>query len=136
MPDLKPGSYKLAQDVKNPNPDRRHRHNWKKREVWEKGTVLVVSDDGPAPDPGLPVVQVLVISRPSKFDHILLKSEVGQLLAAQLVPMAERPSDWLKREHSLGSAPSILDYLVRTGRLTDEEVKAAYVASCADDSEG
>jgi hypothetical protein len=38
---LKPGTYVLTQDVKNPEPDRRVTRDWTKQPTWEKGLRLV-----------------------------------------------------------------------------------------------
>lgn len=42
---LMPGYYKLQEDVKNPHPDRRTRHDWIHQEIWKKGTLLRVIED-------------------------------------------------------------------------------------------
>lgn len=93
--------------------------------------VLVVEDitTPPPAELGLPHIPVLHIGRPGRgFDTISLKSEAGQLLAAHLEPMVEKPSDWLKREHGTNLAPSILDHLVKSGKLAHADVRAAYEA--------
>lgn len=40
---LKPGTYTLTRDVRNPRPDRRHKDDWSKWPIWEAGTEFLVS---------------------------------------------------------------------------------------------
>lgn len=41
---LKPGIYKLTQDVTNPNPDRRLRRDWRGLPVWSSGQEFLVEE--------------------------------------------------------------------------------------------
>jgi len=42
--DIPPGTYKLARDVQNPTPDRRHTRDWRKMPVWNQGSRFVVKE--------------------------------------------------------------------------------------------
>lgn len=42
---LKPGTYKLTQDVVNPRPDKRKRNDWTAAPFFEAGSTIVVLDD-------------------------------------------------------------------------------------------
>jgi len=39
---LKPGTYKLTRDIKNPKPDRRVKEDWRAHPVWKAGTEFLV----------------------------------------------------------------------------------------------
>lgn len=133
---LEPGTYRLTETVTNPRPDRRHRYKWRLWPKWEKGMTLVVSDMSMPPPEGLPRTPRLEFTRPGGLEGIPVKGATGQLLAAKVVRLEETPSNWLQREHGITLAPRILDHLVRTGALTDAQVRAAYEACNAADPEG
>lgn len=42
---LEPGNYKLAHDVKNPEPDRRVKGDWRSWPVWPAGAEFIVASD-------------------------------------------------------------------------------------------
>lgn len=41
---IAPGSYTLARDVKNPEPDRREKYDWRKRPMWKTGAQFIVRE--------------------------------------------------------------------------------------------
>lgn len=56
---LKPGTYVLPCDVTNPEPDRRHKRDWREFPVWKKGEEFVVEQD--ARDSGTVYTRIMLV---------------------------------------------------------------------------
>lgn len=118
-PNLKPGTYSLVQNVENPKPDRRMRHDWRAEPLFKAGRTFIVSLEP----------EGLAVRAADGWAHQWLYIEhhsIGRALVnAGLRPVAEAPSDYLRREAWEHLAPSVLDRLHAMGAITMDQVVAA-----------
>lgn len=127
---LEPGTYRLRQDVKNPHPDKRVRHDWRCFAVWEAGMIFRVEEHPLATDvPPRGIGHKAHRVWHGAYGHQSFDSwnEKWEWLAPHLERLEEKPSDWIKREHGSmsGGALGALDLLVEDGVLTMEKVQEA-----------
>lgn len=120
---LKPGYYRLTCDVTNPHPDRRKTREITAAPVWKKGTRFAVREQ--LRDVNTPVLTIefaddrhAILTRRYEWD------EAFKVIAPHLDPIAP---DLYLTLHKLmvHDSRSILDRLVRSGRVTLGEVEEA-----------
>lgn len=118
-PKLEPGTYVLSQDVVNPTPDRRVKHDWRSLPVWKAGTVFAVGK--------FALTDSLEMYEQDAYHYRCFRDHAPEfgLLAPHLVPMNEAPSDYLKRSNWGTAAIDVLDRLAARGDITLEQVKTA-----------
>lgn len=81
--DLKPGIYRLTQDVVNPHVDRRQKYDWRAREVLEKGAEFKVSQY----TPGREFAEITEISLVGEYSsHTVFARQASPGLYEALVP--------------------------------------------------
>jgi len=78
-PRLEEGMYVLKQDVRNPRPNRSHRHDWTYAEVWKAGKYAVVNKDHDRPG-----LQVIVRFNDYAIHCVGTHTPGGQLLLAHM----------------------------------------------------
>lgn len=118
-PKLEPGTYRLREDVDNPDKDGRKRSDWRAVAWQPAGTVFVVDREGDGQR------SWLTLRKTGRHQKIGPADDFFHALAAQLERVEEQPSDMLEREGWRGAAPWLLDILVRDGKITPEDVAAA-----------
>ena len=131
QPDKK--TMRLTEDVVNPKPDRRARHNWRLRAVWKKGLKLIVETfdsgerygDGPS---GRMVTTLTPMSRP--FGDALnnyREKESFYLIMAKLEPVKKTVAVVLaEHDHNTHSSvcTDIFKWMIETGKMTIDEFEA------------
>lgn len=114
------GTYKLTQDVTNPKPNRRTKHDWRCLPTWSAGMIFRV---------GLHPGGWTELWHGSFSIHNFTFNERDtrwKLLLPHLEKQREAPSDWLEREHAgLNLAYSVLNKLFEEGKFTLEDVARA-----------
>lgn len=115
---LVPGCYELAEDVKNPSPDRRSYHDWTNAPVWKKGTRLYVR--------GIPFISIERVGHWPHQNVQRYQTERWNALAAMMVPIKEDLSFLIHRRYIDGSWPDILQILIDRGKITLADVEAAH----------
>lgn len=108
---LEPGTYKLTHEVKNPSPDRRTNQSrlssWESWAVWPAGMLFTVEADHEYP--------TLNRVRPrGGIRSVSNHDKAYAALVANLEPVQEQPSDYIKRNGSgivQHYALGILDHL-------------------------
>jgi len=125
-------SYRLVRDVKNPNGDKRQKHDWRNISIWEAGMTFVattetiwvpLSVDGPEEMRKLPVMQKSHTKFPGLYrcrpDR--LPDEFFAALAPDKLSIRER----LEAQGEENLYSSLLDVLVKIGKITVEDIDAA-----------
>lgn len=125
-----PGTYRLTQDVVNPSPDRRKRHDWRDFPVWKKGSVIRIDTwmkGEVVQGHQLQDTMEMTMQGSHSCYHAESWNRDGAfwLLIPHLEPLEETVSDMLIRKGSHLSAPAILDYFAEQGAITKEQVEKA-----------
>ena len=122
---MKPGLYKLIEDVKNPTPDRRKDRDWRAAVGWQKGKRFVIRIVD-----GLPR---LCGSRRWPYQEISERNPIAVALLPNLEAcQAESVEDYLwLREFETVWLPDALDVLIGAGKLTLADLGAAIQAAQA-----
>ncbi len=123
MSNIKPGTYRLNETVKNPKgKERNGSPNWRRHISWPKGTLFIVYDDG----------EQLCLYRVGNPERTLpIDVPAALLLIAHLEPKVDKPSDWLCSHVKTNAgllALEVLDRLVAQGKITVDEIKALTLA--------
>lgn len=119
LPELPLGTYRVTADVTNPEANRSYR-GWPYDPVIKAGTLLV-SDDCHMNE------QVRRgLRSQEKLQYVLLDQELYQALVPHLEAVVERPSDLICRLGTSKSCRYVLDQLALMGKITLDDVQAAY----------
>lgn len=119
---LKMGTYRLTRDFPTPKEDKRS-VDWRKKAFVPAGTLFHVIDptiDG-APEGCFEAHPVGLGTTRINNGKLSPWKDLFELLE----PVPDKPTYWLERERSLSQAGRILDALVKSGKLTLDEIKAA-----------
>lgn len=121
---LKSGTYKLNQDLANPSPDRRHKHDWREFEFWREGWEFLVEDQE---SDGRGYTRIMLVGH--RWTHQAIgpghKDKYAALEAA-LVPCAPSTEAMFT---ALGVRDHFARFLVESGRL-DEDTFRKLWAEC------
>lgn len=119
--DLKDGTvYRLTRNVTNPEPDRRQTRKWTSATVWEVGMRVVCSN-----------WEYLELHAPNHYDH-MTRLHAG--FAAFVDALEPAPRNFqnvmfgINRSPSINNGETVLAELVRQGRITLDDIEAAYTA--------
>ena len=116
--DLTPGTYRLARDVANPHPDRRVNQSrltsWEGWVTWPAGLIFIVEHHGER--------NAAHLKARGGFEGFFPWDDRYSSLASALEPIAETPSDLIRRLEGSGAgryALEILDRLLNTNAAAE-----------------
>ena len=123
--ELKDGAvYRLTRDVRNPAPDRRYTRHWTAAPVWQKGLRVVASI---RPEPR----NIARVTAKGFYDNLGPGSDGWAELVEALEPAPrtfESIMFGINQSPSMDYAYSLLNELVRQGKLTLDDIETAYAA--------
>lgn len=125
---LAPGVYVLTENVKNPNPDRRNRNDWRKQVEWLKGTEFKIYNMKGFEDQDIPCIRLMWTRW--TYMSFNLRDPQAQALLEKLEPAPKRGAIDLKEamdatHWETSNAFSVLVRLLDDGIVDIENVKDA-----------
>lgn len=113
-----PGLYRLRRNVRNPSPDRRHRHDWRCLVEWEADELFHVKEYRTG---------VRELRRRGSYQHQTIRDDFDEegrfaRIALQLERAPEEPSDYLDRQGWEHLSGRVLDRLFAEKRFSLEDV--------------
>lgn len=120
--EIKRGTFQLRRSVENPKPNKRNSRDWRCLPEWTGGTYFIV-EDWYGSDRDHPLACIRTQHRDSP--DIVETDDRFWLIARHLIPVEEKPSDYLARTRNTNNAPDVLDYLADTGIITSLQVEQA-----------
>ena len=125
---LKPGTYRLSADVKNPHPDRRKRGDWTARSLFEAGSIFVVLDSASVP--------IIKRVNSSHHDRLFVSDERALALEPHLQPIDETiGAMFLRLDVYSWYLPAFLRYLIESGVMSSAEFERHHQAWLSSDEE-
>lgn len=128
---LTPGTYRLCEDLAPLRADKRKTTDWRYMPI-KAGTLFFYKEWTYAPgDDETKTITEQHLYPIGSYEHDSVtpnESALTRQLEESLLPIADTPSRWLRREHGGNTALGVLDQLALAGKITLAEVQAATAA--------
>lgn len=113
---LKPGTYQLTATIKNPTPDRRYLHAWIHAKEWTGGTYFTIDHFS---------VGEVTLRKPNTPGQLYSYDPRFKALVPYLEKVNETAFEFMTRvaANRNGCAANVLQKLLDSGKVSDEEVK-------------
>lgn len=134
---LTPGTYKLCADLKNPIPDKRHKHDWTEFPVWKAGWEFLIEgekiDGTDRYGTGRYFTKIMLVGH--RWTHHAVNpghEERYAALEAALVPCAQSDEAFLA---ALRVQDGFAQWLLMRGKLDRDTFRALWTEYEDDDGE-